>query len=225
MTKTVTDNVYYKTAYKCNRRWANNVHLKTTDIIRCHNPEVSVKVLDPFVLKIIEDIILKPTELKKYISGQTDKILRLQKSLEKELRKIDSQEDTLMKERQKALDSYATEKINRDAYTAQCLTFDIEAGKFKYERLEISKKIPILHKKEVVHANIMIFCETAKSRLEKCKDFDSRRRFVLDFIQWVIYDNKKVTVQGKIPLQMKSRENSLNQEDEFIEFSIDKYIH
>lgn len=220
----MSGNVYYKAAYKCNRRWMDRVHLKTLDIKRCANPEVSVRVLDPVVWEMIEEIVLKPAKLKRHLSDWESEVRSTQTKMEKELRKLDQAEQNLRIQRGETLDQYATSHLSQEIYLEKCLAYDIEANGLKLKRAEVTKKIPILHKKEVIDANIRFFCESAQIRFDKCKTFDSKRRLVLDLVEEVLYSHGKVTLKGSIPLQLKTETNSSSEEQTKISFLIEREI-
>lgn len=40
-------------------------------------------------------------------------------------------------------------------------------------------------------------------RFAKCSDFDSKRQFVLDYVDKIIYWNEKVELHGSIPVSLK----------------------
>lgn len=124
----------------------------------------------------------------------------------------------LEKDRKQILDDYATDKIDHEDYATKCLNLDIETSKLKLKRTETLKKIPILHKQETIDVSVRIFCETVKARFSKCKDFKTKRRFVLDFLEEVLYDNGKVVIKGLIPLHVVEKRDS--EENGKIEFRI-----
>ena len=55
----------------------------------------------------------------------------------------------------------------------------------------------VLHRRQHVRQ----FCANAKARLQACTDEDSKRSFLLDHIERVIYDHYEVTVIGSVPVQ------------------------
>lgn len=133
-------------------------------------------------------------------------------------------EQYLKSNREETLEQYAIGKLDHKIYLEKCLTYDIETNRLKLERDQVTKKIPILHKKEVLEANIRFFCDSTQIRFDKCKTFDNKRRFVLDLVEEILYNHGKVILKGSVPLQLKTTENSDSQEQEKISFSIEKNI-
>ena len=50
-------------------------------------------------------------------------------------------------------------------------------------------------------------CEEAKTRLEKCADFERKRQFALDYIERVTFGNGRVTLRGSVPVKIKAYED------------------
>ena len=221
VTVKVSGNVYYKSAYKCNRRYMDRVHIKSLDIKRCTNPEVSTRVLEPIVWQLIETTMLQPARLKKCLTSAEARIRSTQLQMEKELKALEEREQHLKTERRMVLDRYATGNLNKDKYVEQSLWFDNEANKLKLERTELIKRIPILHSKDVIDVSLRIFCETTRVRFEKCTNFEIRRQFLLDFIEEVVYVPEKITVKGFMPVQLPTYATDQTGETNRIEFRIE----
>jgi site-specific DNA recombinase len=65
-TKTLVDGslrIHHKVAYKCNWQASHKMHTDER-AERCHNPEVSAAVLEPFVFSLIRDIMLDPRRIR-----------------------------------------------------------------------------------------------------------------------------------------------------------------
>lgn len=69
--------------------------------------------------------------------------------------------------------------------------------------------------------SLRIFCETAKARFEKCLNFETKRQFLLDFIEEVVYVPGNIVVKGFISLQLPTRADLDRSETNRIEFSIE----
>lgn len=219
-----TANIYYRAAYKCNRRAMDRVHLKGIGLKQCTNPEVSARRLDPFVWNMIEEHMVKPAILKRHLIDWGKEVRATQSLLEKELEKINQAEQQLKEEREEILDLYANSNLEREAYTEKCLYNDIEVDRLKLAREDVTKKIPVLYKKEVVDANLRLFCESVRARMQKCDDFNSKRRFLLDFVEGVVYDHEKVTLKGRVPLQLQAQSSDQINDLSKINFVIEKQI-
>ena len=48
------------------------------------------------------------------------------------------------------------------------------------------------------------FCDVARAHLKRCTDFDTKRQFLLDHVEKVIYQRYHVTVIGSVPVQQDS---------------------
>jgi hypothetical protein len=48
--------------------------------------------------------------------------------------------------------------------------------------------------------SIRQFCDAARARFENCNTFESKRQFLLDFVERIIYDRYRLTVIGSVPI-------------------------
>jgi hypothetical protein len=90
----------------------------------------------------------------------------------------------------------------------------------KAERNDLTKRIPLPHKTEVVDASIKQYCETIKMRLNRCSDFDVKRKFVIDYIERIVYSEDRVILYGSVPVKLKSYEKDQLAETSRIEFKL-----
>jgi DNA invertase Pin-like site-specific DNA recombinase len=199
-----TANIYHKAAYRCLQRTQQVMHSRKSDVVRCSNPEISTRILDPLVFKIIKESLIDPLELKKYLDYSKDKIRSDHAKMERQLEAIEERLRKFAKERHDLLTAYAKGKFDRTEYNQKCLWYDNQNNKAKAERRELMKKIPLLHKGGVVDASVRQFCDTARAQLEKCNDFDSKRQFALDHIEKIIYDQGKTTIVGSVPIKLSA---------------------
>jgi hypothetical protein len=69
--------------------------------------------------------------------------------------------------------------------------------------MELIKRVPLLHKKEVVDVSIKQFCETARAKFERGEDFESKRQFLLEYVEKIVYWNEKIEFHGSVPIKLK----------------------
>jgi hypothetical protein len=56
----------------------------------------------------------------------------------------------------------------------------------------------------LVEASVRQFCATANARLQASAEFDTKRQFLVDHVEWVTYNRYSVTVVGSVPVQSAS---------------------
>ena len=128
-------------------------------------------------------------------------------------------------ERKKLTNNYAIGTVDRDTYIERCLWYDNEDNKLKFEQKKLLQQIPTFHKEDIIEANLRIFCETARARYKRCTDFETKRKFMLDFVEYIIYAHGKVIFHGSIPMRLKEVEDTeLSPETSKIAFSIETRI-
>ena len=76
------------------------------------------------------------------------------------------------------------------------------------EKAELIKQIPLLHKKELVDTSIKQYSELVRIQFAKCVDFDSKRQFLLDHIDKIVYWTDKVEFHGLIPIELNVYEGN-----------------
>jgi hypothetical protein len=71
---------------------------------------------------------------------------------------------------------------------------------------ELNGRIPLLRKRAVVQASIAAFCEGAEARPNTCTDFDSKRQFLLEYIDKIVYRAGTVSLHGSVPIKLAPHE-------------------
>lgn len=140
------------------------------------------------------------------------------------MKRIDELIKDIALKKKRVIDLYASGTLEQRGYIEKNLEYDNEENKLKAERTDLTKRIPLLHKTEVVDTSIKQYCEAAKTRLNRCNDFDARRKFVLDYIERIVYCNDNVSIYGSVPVRLKSYEKDQPTESSKIEFKISDRI-
>lgn len=90
----------------------------------------------------------------------------------------------------------------------------------KRQRAGLIGRISLVHKTEVIDSSINRFCETAQVRLSECKDFQTKRQFLVDYVEKIIFLNDKVSLFGSVPIITKGRADEFELTTK-IDFKID----
>lgn len=201
------DRIHHKIAYRCSRRMHQVKHSKNLDIVRCKNPEIIAWLLEYHVFKLIKNVMTDPVELRGYLDHVNDKGHTTRLKTEECLVQIENQIQKLTEGKRGIIDLYARGDLDRNMYTQKCLWHDNEINKAKAEREALIKKIPNLHESEVIDISIKRYCQTVKAQLEKCTDFNSKRQFLLEYIDKIIHNNNHIKLIGFIPIKLKTDED------------------
>jgi site-specific DNA recombinase len=199
------ETVLHKRAYRCSRIGQQRMHSKKVSFEWCRNPEVLTHLLDGSVLDIIRETMTDPVELAKWVDLPKN---ANHARTEKKLKDIELRMGRLTTERKRTIDLYASGKIDRAEYAKRCRRHDDGFGKAKSERSETLRRIPALHKKDLVDASIRQFCESVQAGLAAGNDDDTLRKLVKDHIGKIIYDHGRVIVLGSVPIRLRSREDA-----------------
>lgn len=197
-----TERLFHKVAYRCVRRIQQRLHANDSDFLRCTSPEVSSKVLEPQVWSLIEKNMLDPIKIKKHLEHSKVRSKFDYEMMDQKLKDLAMKLKRLAEEKRDILNGYARGKVTRNEYSENSLRCDNEINGIKIERAELLKKIPLLHKRNIVDASISQFCDTTRARFQKCTDFENKRQFLLDYIESIIYRPNKITIVGSVPIQL-----------------------
>jgi len=159
-------------------------------------------VLEPQVWSLIEKTMLDPVKIKKYLEYSKVRSKFDHEIMDQKLKAVAAKLKELAEEKRNILNSYARGKITKREYSENSLRSDDQINRVKIERAELLKKIPLLHKRNIVEANIGQFCDTTRARFQKCTDFESKRQFLLDHIESIIYSPTKITIIGSVKIQL-----------------------
>lgn len=86
------------------------------------------------------------------------------------------------------------------------LDYDNEVNRLKAERQELAKRIPLLHKSDVINASVAQFCQSGRVQLSKCTDFDAKRKFLLDRVEKIVFNMNAFEIHGSVPILLKEYE-------------------
>jgi hypothetical protein len=168
--------VYHRAVYRCNRRPQENMHDRTR-IERCRNSEIATHILEDKVFELIREIMLDPTKLRGCIDtgGRLD-----DQSIARELARIAGAIRALDEERRRLIGRYAAEQMAGEAYIAANRALDRDLERLVREKAELVAALRSPQHEAFVDASIRQYCASANARLESCKDFDTKRQFLLD---------------------------------------------
>jgi site-specific DNA recombinase len=216
--------VYHKMAYKCNWRLRAGVHLESSGVKKCHNKEIKSEILESKVFDMIREWMLDPTKLRECMDFFRGKTQAAQLRVERRLKRIDELIKKITVKKKRVIDLYASSTLDQRGYIEKNLEYDNEENKLKAERSDLTRRIPLLHKTEIVDASIKQYCESLKVRLNRCSDFDMKRKFVLDYVEKIVYNNDSVVLRGSVPVKMKAYESSDLAEASKLEFKLSDRI-
>jgi site-specific DNA recombinase len=210
--------IHHKTAYLCTWRVAARSHPRGM-IQKCKSPEVMSHILENKVLAMIRETMLDASKLKAWMNFFKKDYRADQKRVEWKLMRLDKKLQEVDRKKKRLIDTYIGGSLAHEEYVKQNIELDQELLQVKYRKDELLTNVPLVHQKEAVEISIRQFCDNARTRLEKCRDFDSKRQFLLDHIEKVIYQDTKVIIVGSVPVRLGERSD--RGEDNKIEFKIE----
>jgi len=117
------------------------------------------------------------------------------------------------------LDVYVSGDISRDGYVAKNRELDGIMEALRERATELNGSTTLLNKRSEADAAVVRYCSGARARFAQCSETRSKRQFLLDYIEKVVFVNYKVSIHGRIPF---SRQNQ--GEKSFLPFRIDTEV-
>ena len=217
--------IFHKVAYKCNWRLRQQMHSKNSAVARCHNKEIKAEALESRVFAMIRDVMLDPAKLRECMDFFKDDAQVAKRRLERRLKAIERRIQKVREEKTRIIDIYASGDLSRDAYVAKSLHYDTEMTELTDKQNDLVQRMPLLHNTEAVEVAMTEYCGRAKARFERCDDFATKRQFLLDHIEKVVFWNDNVTVHGSVPILQKLRHGEADPGDSTrISFCIESRI-
>jgi hypothetical protein len=125
-------------------------------------------------------------------------------------------------QKKRLIELYASDQLPEDKYIAENVALDAALERLKAEKTKIEAKRPV-DEYESVDPSIRRFSESARTRFDRCVDFDSKRQFLADHIEKVIFSRGKVSIMGFVPIENDPQQPTGANKSEFrIEGEIDR---
>jgi hypothetical protein len=177
-----------------------------TRIERCHNSEIGTHILEGKVFEMIREIMLDPGKLRGCINsgGELD-----DRSTARELARVARKISTLDQERRQMIDRYAADQMTGEEYITANRALDEKLERLVREKAKLAAALRSPQHEDFVEASIRQFSATANARLQASADFDTKRQFLVDHVERVIYNRYNVTIVGSVPVQSSSGETKL----------------
>jgi Recombinase len=197
--------VYHRAAYACLWRIKENTHSRYR-LDRCRNSEIATYLLEDKVFQLIREFMLEPRKLRRCFKFTAMPDGDDRQEVRRQLARIAARIEEIGGERRRMFELYASDQLTRDAYINRNIALDKELDQLKQKKTAIAEAQAPNGFEEVDDA-IRQFCDRAATRLGRCTEFDSKRRFLLDHIEKIIYHRDKVTLIGCVPIELKEAQS------------------
>jgi hypothetical protein len=125
--------------------------------------------------------------------------------IEKEVRAIDGRLADLEAKKQRVVDIYLSGDLSRDGYVAKNRELDAIMGSLRERATELSGSTALLNRQSEADAAVARYCSGAKARFAQCSETRSKRQFLLDYVEKIVFFNYKVSIHGRIPFAGQSQ--------------------
>jgi hypothetical protein len=98
------------------------------------------------------------------------------------------------------IDQYAVEQITGDEYIAANRALDGQQEQLTRKKAELIAALRS-PQEDFMDASIRQFCATGNARLRACTDFDTRRQFLKEHVERVIFNGYRITIMGSVQVR------------------------
>jgi hypothetical protein len=197
--------VYHRAVYRCNRRAQENMHDRT-QIERCRNSEIGTHILEDKVFEMMRQIMLDPGKLRGCIDIGSEPDDR---SVGRQLARVAAKFSALEDERRQIIARYAAGQMTGEEYIAANRALDERQERLTGKKAQLIAAMRFPQHEDFVDASIRQFCATGNARLQACTDFDTKRQFLKDHVERVIFNRYKITIMGSVPVRLPLGETTL----------------
>jgi site-specific DNA recombinase len=198
--------VYHQSSYRCIRRAEQNQHVKNRIEQPCHNSSIATHILEGKVFELIKETLLNPGKLRGCIEGAGGLD---DKSIARELARVAGKLGKIEEERRSIINQYATEHLCGQDYVAANRALDLNQERLIRKKAELVAVLRSPQQEDFVDASLRQFCAAANARWHACTDDDTRRQFLVDYIERVIFNHYHIAIVGSVPVQSASGETKL----------------
>jgi hypothetical protein len=196
--------LYHNSFYRCNGQ-ARSFYHEPSQREQCTNSRIATHILEGKVFELISETMTDPGALRGCMSERTTDSASTTKVLHRIAKEIGALDD----ERRQLNYRYAADQISGHEFIAESRALDEKLGRLVLEKSKLVAALRSPEHEDFVDASVRQFCANAKARLQACTDEDSKRSFLIDHIERVIYDHYEVTVIGSVPMQITTGASKL----------------
>jgi site-specific DNA recombinase len=191
--------VYYRAQYVCNKTQSDGVHHHpNSGYVRCRNGRIAKHLLDEKVMDMIGAAMFDPEKFACCVEfgDRVD-----DPDVAREFARIVSEINGLDEKRRRLIELYATERTTYDEYAKASHTLDDAIVRLNRDKAQLAKAIRNSGQADLRNASIRQFCATARARFDACADLDTKREFMRDHVERVIFNHGKIAIVGFVPVQ------------------------
>ena len=155
-------------------------------------------LLEARVLAMVREVLPDPAKLRAFMNVFHDAAEA--QTLKDSIATINTELEALRDQKRRVIDLYATGDIARDLYIEKSRALDALSAPLESQRRELTDREALMHQYGAIDAAIAQYCEAVRLRLSACNDEASLRRFLLDYLDKVVYVKHTVSLHGSVPV-------------------------
>jgi site-specific DNA recombinase len=182
--------------YQCSMRMYNYMH-DPHKRKPCGNNKITSHILEDAVMRIIQDNLLDPVKLSFWITRSEQHMPN--EHAARELARIAGQLKKLDETRRRLINGYATGRTVTKKYIERNHVIDTKFKKLTREKTELTNASHDRHGTSGIQ--LQQFCAHAKVQFAACTDLETKRKFLQEHVEKIIFNHDKISIIGFIPAQ------------------------
>jgi site-specific DNA recombinase len=168
----------------------------------CNQKMAKANELENIVWETVESQILNPKIISKHIEMLSAQTIKGKKKKEKELDTIKEELGVMEDKRRRLIDVYSDGDISKDDFINKKQDLDSREKNLEDKQKNLEEQLSSITNKPIIKKGLDHFCKLAQKRLAEL-DFNGRKTFLRFLINSITLEDKKVKIQGVIPVSTK----------------------
>jgi site-specific DNA recombinase len=199
--------VVHSTAYKCNWRFRQQLHSKSSGVQRCTSRQIKGTLLEGRVLAMVKEVMLDPAKLRECMDFFREDARAAELRLEKQVKAVNGRLEALHEQKRRIIDLYASGDLSRDGYVEKNRELDGMVETLNARSKELADNTVLLRKTGAIDTSIAQYCEGVRVRFNRCSDPSTLRAFMMHYVEKIVHLNGKVSLHGRVPVKYEQGED------------------
>jgi site-specific DNA recombinase len=197
--------------YQCNHNTKMYGADYSLDRDRCSNKAISASRIEIGVWLAIINEILNPAALKTHVEVLRTRTRDRQDEYRKKLSGIERDLRHNQEQKNRLLDLYTDGTCSKVLLSRKMLNLEEDERKLRAKQAELISLLTLIPDAALVRKSIANYCEEMNQRITRIKDYASKRAFLLEIIDSIVFDEDVLFIRGFVPLaQKKAAQQSEN---------------
>ncbi len=186
--------------YQCNHNRKMHEAGYSLEHDRCTNKSIVASRIEIGLWLAVINEILNPARLKTHVEVLRTRTRDREDKYRKKLAGIEKEPKQNEEQKQRLLNLYTEGQKSKEIFMRKLAGLEEEERKLREKQVELANTVTLIPDPPLVRKSIKAFCECMQEQLRRVVDFASKRQFLLDLIDSIIFDDDVLVIRGFVPL-------------------------